>query len=69
MYGRVLIEKKIVITEGYLEELQCEFKNFRDCVGLMFAMRQLSKNYVGKERSLYAACMDLEKVVEIISLK
>ena len=66
MYGRVLIEKVRCITEGLIEEEQCEFRRGRGCVDQIFVMRQLSEKFVSEGKSLYVAYMNLEKTYDRI---
>ena len=61
VYGRILIEKVHIITEGLIGEEQCGFRSGRGCVDQMFVMKQMNEKFVDKDKSLYVAFMDLEK--------
>jgi len=64
VYGRVLIERVRVLTEGMIGEEQCGFRMGRGCVDQVFSLKQLSEKYVGKGKDLYVAYMDLEKAYD-----
>ena len=66
VYGRILIERVRVMTEGMLGEEQCGFRRGRGCVDQVFTLKQLSEKYVGKGKDLYVAYMDLEKAYDRI---
>ena len=64
VYGRILIEKVCSLTERLIGEDQCRFRSGRGCVDQMFVMKQMSEKFVEKNKSLYVAYMDLEKVYD-----
>ena len=66
VYGRILIERVRLLTEGMIGEEQCGFRSGRGCVDQVFVMKQLSEKMVDKKKSLYAAYMDLEKAYDRI---
>ena len=61
VYGRILIERVRVLTEGMIGEEQCVFRSDRGCVDQVFVMKQMSEKFCRKNKSLFAAYMDLEK--------
>ncbi len=44
-----------------MSEDQGGFRKGRGCVDQLFAMKRLMEGYLGKDKKLYAAFMDLEK--------
>ncbi len=62
MYGRILTERLMEVTEGKVSEEQGGFRKWKGCVDQIFAMKRLVEDYLGKEKKLYAAFMDFEKV-------
>ncbi len=61
VYGRILTERLMEITEGKVTEEQRGFGKGRGCIDQIFAMKRLVEEYLGKDKKLYAAFMDLEK--------
>ena len=61
VYERTLIEKVRSLTEGLIGEEQCGFRFGSRCVDQVFVMKQMSDNFVDKNKSLHVAYMDLEK--------
>ena len=59
-----MIEKVHSLTEGLIREEQCGFRSGRGCVDQVFVMKQMSEKFVDKDKSLYVAYMDLEKVYD-----
>ena len=51
MFGKLLIEKVCCLTEGLIGEEQCGFRSSRECVGQVFVMKQMSENFVDKNKS------------------
>ena len=66
VYGRILIERVRMMTEGKIGEEQCGFRNGRGCIDQVYTLKQLSEKYVGKRKDLYVAYMDLEKAYDRI---
>ena len=66
MYGRILIERVRVLTEGMIGEEQCGFRSGRGCVDQVFVMEKMSEKFCGKNKSLFVAYMDLEKAYDRI---
>ena len=66
VYGRIIIERVRVLTEGMIGEEQCGFRSGRGCVDQVFVMKQMSEKFVDKGRCLYVAYMDLEKAYDRI---
>ncbi len=50
------------VTEGKVSEEKEGFRKGRGCVGQIFAM--LVEEYLGKDKKLYVAFMDLEKAYD-----
>ncbi len=61
VYGRILTERLTEVTEGKVSEEQGGFRKRRGCVDQISAMKMLVEAYLGKDKKLYAAYMDLEK--------
>ena len=66
VYGRILIERVRVLTEGMIGEEQCGFRSSRGCVDHVFVMKQMNEKFCGKNKSLFVAYMDLEKAYDRI---
>ncbi len=66
VYGRILTERLMEVTEGKVSEEQGGFRKGRGCVDQIFAMMMLVEEYLGKDKKLYAAFMDLEKAYDRI---
>ena len=66
VYGRILIERVRVLTEGMIGEEQCGFRSGRGCVDHVFVMKQMSEKFCGKNKSLFVAYMGLEKAYDRI---
>ena len=66
VYGRIVIERVRVLTEGMIGDEQCGFRSGRGCVDQVFVMKQMSEKFCGKNKSLYVAYMDLEKAYDRI---
>ena len=66
VYGRILIERVRVLTEGMIGEEQCGFRSGRGCVDQVFVMKQMSEKFCGKNKSLSVAYMYLEKAYDRI---
>ncbi len=52
------------VTEGKVSEEQGGFRKGRGYVDQIFAMKMLVEEYLGKDKKLYAAFMDLEKAYD-----
>ncbi len=61
VYGRIYTERLMEVTEGKVSEEQEGFRKRRGCVDQIFPMKMLVEEYLGKDKKLYAAFMDLEK--------
>ncbi len=68
VYGRILTERLMEVTEGKVSEEQRGFRKGRECVDQIFAMK-LAEEYLGKDKKLYAAYMNLEKAYNNQSIK
>ncbi len=62
--GRILTESLMEVTKGKVSEEQGGFRKGRGCVDQIFAMKRLVEEYLGKNKMLYAAFMDLEKAYD-----
>ncbi len=65
VYGRILTERLMEVTERKVSEEQEGFRKRRGCVGQIFAMKMLVEEYLRKDKKLYSAFMDLEKAYRI----
>ena len=61
VYGRILIEKVHSLIEGLIGEEQSGFRSSRGCVDQVFVMKQMSENFVDRNKSLYVTYMDLRE--------
>ncbi len=59
--GRILTERLMGVREGKVSEEQGGFRRGRGSVDQIFAMKKLVEEYLGKDKKLYTAFMDLEK--------
>ena len=66
LYGRVLIERVVEMTEVAVGEEQCGFRRGRGCVDQIFAVRQICEKFRAKGREVFVAFMDLEKAYDRI---
>ena len=64
MYGIILIEKVSSLTEGLIGEEQYGFRSGRGYVDQVLVMKQMSEKFGDKNKSLYVACVDLEKLYD-----
>ncbi len=64
IYGKILNEKMMKITDKNVSDEQGGFWTGRGCVGQIFAVKILVKNYLEKDRKLFAAFMALEKAYD-----
>ncbi len=64
VYGRILTERLLEVTEQKVSEDQGGFRKGRGCVDQIFAVKRLVEGYLGKDKKLYAAFMDLEKAYD-----
>ncbi len=69
VYGRILIERLMEVTEGKVNEEQGGFRKGRGCVDWIFTMKRLVEEYLGKDKKLYAAFMDLEKTCDSVDIE
>ncbi len=60
IYGRILTERLMQITEKKVNDEQRGFRKGKSCVDQIFAIKMLVEEYLGKGKKLYAAFMDLE---------
>ncbi len=52
------------VTQEKVSEEQGSFRKGRGCVDRTFAMKMLVEEYLGKDKTLYAAFTDLEKAYD-----
>ena len=62
MYGRVLISRIRSSIDRAKREEQCGFREGSGCVDPIFAVRQLCKKYLGVNKEVLMAIMDLANV-------
>ncbi len=63
IYGRILNERMMNITDKSVGDEQ-GFQKGRGCMDQLFAVKILMERYLEKDRKLFAAFMDLEKVYD-----
>ncbi len=68
IYGRILNERMMKITDKSVGDEQGSFRKGRGCVDQIFAVNILMEKYLEKERKLFAAFMDLEKAYPPLNL-
>ena len=61
LFGRVLIKRVRERTECEIGEEQCGFRQGRECMDQVFAVRQVCEKYPANEKDVFWAFMDLEK--------
>ncbi len=59
--GRILTKRLMEVTEGKVSEEQGGFRNGRECVDQIFAMKRLVEEDLGKDKKLYAAFMAIRE--------
>jgi len=64
VYGKIIIERVMDITESRISEEQGGFRKGRGCVDQIFSVRMTAEKYLTKGRKLYVAFMDLEKAYD-----
>ncbi len=64
IYGRILTERSMQITEKIVSDEQGGFRRRKSCVDQIFTIKMLTEEYLGKGKKLYAAFMDLEKAYD-----
>ncbi len=64
IYGRILNERMMKITDKSVGYEQGGFRKGRGCVDQIFAVKMLVEKYLEKECKLFAAFMDLEKAYD-----
>ena len=64
VYGRVVIEKVMKVTEHKICEEQAGFRKGRGCVDQIFILRLVVEKFLAKNKKLYVAFMDLEKAYD-----
>ncbi len=61
VYGRVLTERLMKVTEWEVGKEQGGFRKGKGCVDQIFPIKMTAEENLGKGKKLYAAFMDLEK--------
>ena len=64
VYDRVLINRIRDKTENVIAEVQGGFRRGRGCTDQIFIVRQVCKKYIGKDKDVYFAFLDLEKAYD-----
>ncbi len=59
-----MTERLMEVTEGKVSEEQGRFRKGRGCIDQIFAMKRLVQEYLGKEKKLSAAFIDLKKAYD-----
>ena len=66
LFGRVLIKRVRASTECAIEE-QCVFRQGRECMDQVFAVRQVCEKYLINGKDVFWAFMDFEKAYDTIN--
>ncbi len=61
VYGRILTERLMEVTEGKVSEEQGAVRKGRGCIDQIFAMKRLVEEYLGKDKKLYSSFINLER--------
>ncbi len=69
VYGRILTERLMEVTEGKVSKEQEGFRKGRGCVDQIFTMKILVEEYLGKDKKLYAAFMALKEAYDGLTEK
>ncbi len=69
IYGRILNERMMKITDKSVGDEQGGFRKGRECVDKIFALEILVEKYQEKDRKLFAAFMNLEKAYDRVDRK
>ncbi len=69
IYGRILNERMMKITDKSVGDEQEGFQKGRGCVDEIFAVKILVEKYLEKDRNLFAAFVDLEKAHDRVDRK
>ncbi len=69
IYGRILYERMMKITDKSVGDEQVGFRRGRGCVDQIFAMNMLVEQYLEKDRKLFAAFMYLEEAYDRVDRK
>ncbi len=51
VYGRILTERLMEVTDGKVSEEQGDFRKGRGCINQIFAMKRLVEEYLEKDKS------------------
>ena len=57
------------VTAGKVSEKQGEFRKRKGCVDQTFETKIIVEEYIGKDETLYAAIMDLDKTMLMYGLE
>ncbi len=68
VYGRILTERLMEVTEGKVSKEQGGFRKGMGCVDQILAMKMLVE-YLGNDEKLYAAFMDLEEAYNRVDIE
>ena len=61
LYGGILIDRIRSSVDRVIGEEQCGSREGRGCVDQIFVVRELCEKYLGLDKEVYMAFMDLEK--------
>ncbi len=69
IYGTLLTERLMQVTEKKVSDEQGGFRKGKSCVDQIFVIKMLMEEYLGNDRKLYAAFMDLEEAYDRVDRK
>ena len=64
MFAEILNDRVQCLTEDCLLEEQAGFRSGRGCIDQIFMIRQLTEKYLEKDKKMYAAFIEMEKVYD-----
>ena len=67
LFGGVLIKSVRAGTECAIGEEQCGFRQGRECMDQVLAVRQVCEKYLPNGKDVYWAFMDLEKAYDTVT--
>ena len=60
LFGRALIKRVRAGTECAIEEEQCGYRQGRECMDQVFAVKQVCEKYLANWKDVFWSFMDLE---------
>ncbi len=64
IYGKVLTERLMSVTEKKVSDEQGNFRKGKSCMNQIFVIKILVEEYLGKDNKLYAVFSDLENAYD-----